>query len=306
MSGNKLHLAILSIVIAGATIFTSCKKKETTTTPTTTTDNDQSGAQANNTAEEISSDIVSMGSEACDNPSKGSLTSYRVANEESSSMLSCATVTIDTALKKVTVTFNGSVCLDGRTRSGSLIYNYFNSPAGARHYRDPGFTVSVSSNNYVVNQNTVTIVNKTITNTTPVNFNPNTANETWNINANISVALSGGGTISWTCNRVKTLLNTATVYNGPGTPITWSMAKVGFTGNATGTRSNGEQFTVNVTSQLVRDFGGCTVGNRHPFISGTFVYTPGSKAARTFDYGTGTCDLNATVTINGVTFPFII
>jgi hypothetical protein len=57
---------------------------------------------------------------------------------------------------------------------------------------------------------------------------------------------------------------------------------------------------------LIRDRGACTGATRHVFIQGTFVYTPGIRAARTFDYGNGTCDLNATVTINGNTYPFVL
>jgi len=304
MLKSKLYPAIIAIIIAGATVTTSCKKKETapTPTPTTTVDDDQSGASASNKAEEISSDIVSMGSEACDKQN-GTLSSYRTSE---TSLLSCATVAADTVNKIITVTFNGNACLDGKTRTGSLIYNYSASPAGARRYRNPGFSVTVTSNNYAVDNNTVTITNKTVTNTTPVGFNPLTTNETWNINANISVALAGGGNISWSCTRVKTLLNTATAYTNASTPISWSTARIGITGSASGTRSNGETYTVNVTNQLIRDFGGCTIVNRHPFIQGTFVYSPTGKYARTVDYGTGSCDLNATVTINGVTYPFTL
>ena len=303
MNKSKLHLAMLAIVIAGGIVVTSCKKKDTTTTPTTT-DTDQSGATANNKTEEISSDIVSMGSEACDKT--GNMASYRTASSEQASQLSCATVTVDTINKVVTVTFTGGVCLDGKIRNGSLIYNYSASPAGARHYRDPGFTVSITSSNYSVDNNTVTIVSKVITNLTPVGFNPASTNESWSINANMSVALSGGGSVSWTCARVKTLLNTSTAYTNANTPITWSTARIGYTGSASGSRSNGETFTVNITNQLIRDFGACTVAYRHPFIQGTFVYAPSNKAARTVDYGTGTCDLDATVTINGITHQIIL
>jgi hypothetical protein len=305
MKTTKLGLAIFAIIIAGATVISSCKKKTTTPDPTpAAADTDQSGASANNTAESVSSDVLHMGSEACDmGASGGNLSSYRAEN---TSILSCAVVTRDTINKLVTVTFSGGTCLDGKVRTGSLIYNYSGSPAGAKRYRDPGFTMNVTSNNYVVDGNTVTINNKTVTNTTPVGFNPLTTNETWSVSANISIGLSGGGTVSWTCNRVKTLLNTATTYSNSTTPIMWSLAKVGIMGTASGTRSNGETFSVNITNQLIRDFGACTISGKHPFIQGTLVYSPSGKSARTFDYGTGTCDLNATVTIDGVTYPFTL
>ena len=305
MIKKKVSLAILAITIVGIAAVSSCKKKTTTTTttPTPVVDSDQSGSSANSTAESISSDVTSMGSEACDISSSGSLSNYRLDNI---SNLSCATVTRDTLNKTVTVTFNGGTCLDGRIRTGSLIYNYSNSTNGAKRYRHPGFHLNITSNNYVVDGNAITINNKTISNTTPVGFNPLTTNETWSISASISVTLVGGGSVSWSCDRVKTLLNTSTTYSNAATPITWSMARIGFTGSANGTRSNGETFASSISSQLIRDFGACSIGGRHPFIQGVIIYTPSGKSSRTIDYGNGTCDLNATVTINNVSYPFTL
>ena len=231
--------------------------------------------------------------------------------------LGCATVVRDTVAKSITVTFNGSTCADGRTRSGSITYSYANSTNGATHYRDPGFELNVTSSNYVVDGNAITIENKTITNTTPVGFNPATTNETWSINANITVNKATGGSVTWTTNHVKTLLNTGSaytiggntepaVYTNAATPINWRNAVIGITGSASGTRSNGETFTINVTSQLIRNFGGCDLSGRVPFIEGTFTYAPSGKAVRTIDYGNGSCDFDATVTINGVSHSITI
>ncbi len=304
MKRKNLHLAIIAIVIAGATVITSCKKKTTTPDPTPTVDSDQAGSNASNTAESISSDMISIGSEGCDITSGSTLTQYR---GENTSILSCAAVVRDTTLKTVTITFNGTQCIDGKVRSGSLVYNYSASTNGAKKYRHIGFSASVTANNYVVDGNAVTITNKTISNTTPQNFTPSITPMTWSITSNISIALAGGaGTVSWSCNRVKTLLNTATTYSNAGTPINWAMAKVGFTGSASGTRSNGETFTATIRTQLVKDFGGCNLGGRHPFISGELIYAPSGKSSRTIDYGDGTCNLNATVSIDGVVYQILL
>jgi hypothetical protein len=284
-------------MLASATLVSSCKKKEATQ------DSDTSGASDNHLAENTSSDIVSMGAQASDN-STATLSTYRNANGGSHEILglTCATVVRDTVAKTITVSFNGSSpCADGRTRSGSITYSYANSTNGATHYRDPGFELNVTANNYMVDGNTVIINNKTIKNITPTGFNPANTNETWSITSSLTINKASGGSVSWTCNRVKTLLNTSTVYTNAATPIDWRHARVGFTGNASGSRSNGETFTVNITNQLVRDFGGCELSGRAPFIEGTFTYSPSGKAERTFDYGNGSCDFSATVTINGVT-----
>jgi hypothetical protein len=297
MKKTKLSLALAGLMIASAVMVSSCKKKETTTT-----DTDTSGAADSHLAENTSSDIVSMGAQASDN-SSGNLSTYRNGGNNMILGLSCATVTRDTVNKVITVTFTGTTpCADGRTRSGSIVYTYSNSVNGAKHYRDPGFELDVTADNYVVDGNAVIIHNKTIKNTTPLGFNPASTNEQWSITADITINKAAGGSVSWTCNRVKTLLNTAAVYptNPVTNPIDWKNARVGFTGSASGSRSNGETFTVNITNQLVRDFGACELMGRAPFIEGTFTYSPGGKAERIFDYGTGTCDFNATVTINGV------
>ena len=294
MKKTKMTLALAGIMLASAAIVSSCKKKESTP------DTDTSGAADNHLAENTSNDVVSMGAQASDNTT-ASFSTYRNGGETQILGLGCATVSKDTTLKTILVSFNGSVCADGRTRSGSLTFSYANSVNGAKFYRDPGFELDVTSNNYVVDGNAVNIQNKTIKNITPVGFNASNTNEQWSISADITITKAAGGTINWTSNRVKTLLNTSVVYTNAATPINWKQARIGITGSANGSRSTGETFTVNITNQLIRDFGGCDLGGKVPFIEGTFIYTPSGKAARTFDYGNGSCDFNATVTINGVT-----
>jgi len=296
MKTTKLTLALAGLMIASAAIVSSCKKKDAPAQ-----DTDTSGASDNHLAESTSNDIVSMGSQASDN-NTGSLSTYRLGSGQDQILgLSCASIARDTSHMTITVTFSGGQCLDGRTRSGVIVYTYSNSINGAKHYRDPGFELDVTSSNYVVDGNAVTITNKTIKNTTPVGFNPASTNETWSISANITITKASGGSVTWTCSHTKTLLNTSTVYTGPNNAIDWPNAKIGITGGANGTRSNGETFSSNITRQLVRDFTCSPNGSgRHPFIQGTFDYSPSGKATRTFDYGNGSCDLNATVTINGV------
>ena len=307
MKTTKLTLALAGLMIASAVIVSSCKKSSNTEP---NKDSDTSAATDHTMAENTANDVENMAAESSE---QGALNSYRLGSgEESVSAISCANLTYDTLNRKITATFSGtSPCLDGRTRSGSLTFDYSASPAGANHYRNPGFTCTVTSQNYVVDGNAVSI-NKTITNTTPSSFNSATTNMTWSITANVSIVkASNGGTVSWNCNRVKTLLNTndANVYHGQSTHITWSLAKVGISGSATGTTAAGNTFTSTITSQLVRDLTCAPDANRpgrHPFIQGAIDFTPATKATRHIDYGNGTCDLNATVTINGISYPITL
>jgi hypothetical protein len=298
MKNLKKISPVLGCVLLIGLSIASCKKHTDSPAPAEET----ATATDNSNAEHIVSDMTAMAAQASDGTA--GLSSYRTGAEEEILGLSCATVVRDTVTKTVTITFNGSApCLDGRTRSGSILVNYSASTLGAKHYRDPGYSCTITSNNYMVDGNQVNIINKTVTNNTAPGFNPMTTNLTWQINAHVSVVKANGGTIDWTCSRTKTLLNTndTAVYHGAPRAITWSKARVGLTGSSSGTTATGIAFTANITSQLIRDFGGCNINGRRPIIQGTIQFTPAGHPVRTIDYGNGACDLLAFITVNGVT-----
>jgi hypothetical protein len=302
MKTSKLSLALAALFFTTAMTITSCKKK---TVETKDVDNDTTETSDQSMAENASNDIVNIGSQATDNTS-GSLSTGKTLSSENA-LAFCATIKRDTIHHIDSVIFDNSTCLDGRSRNGVLIFNYSASDAGAKHYRDPGFKCSVTSYNYTVDGKAINVISKTIENVTAAGFNPATTNLTWNITGHIQIVKTNG-THDFSYVRVKTLLNTAdaTVYHGQPTPISWGLAKIGLTGNGSGTTVNGRPYTCNVTNQLVRDFGGCTILSRHPFIQGTLDFTPGTKATRILDFGTGTCDLNASVTINNITYNIVL
>ena len=296
MKTTKFSFSIAVLVLSMAVAITSCRKKDNPAPE----DSDTSGASDNSLAERTADDVTNMAAEASED---GGLSSYKYGDDNI--FTACATVVKDTTLKTITVTFNGTQCLDGHTRSGVITFDYSGSTNGAKYYRNPGFKCVVSSSSYVVDGNAVSI-SKTIMNTTAVGFNPATTNLTWSVNSSVSIVKSNG-TLSWTSTKNKTLLNTSdtNVYHGQAIHISWHLARVGITGNASGTSANGDSFTANVTSQLVRDFT-CSPNSahpgHHPFIDGKMDFTPGSKATRYFDFGYpngGQCDDLATVTING-------
>ncbi len=311
MKTRKLTLAIATMLLASAAFVSSCKKK-TTDTP----DTDTTAASDNNLAETTSNDIVAMTGQASEH---GSLSSYRMGNDNGSILSTCATVTaIDTTLKKFTITFSaGCVCKDGRIRSGSLLFDFTGTAPGAVYYRRPGFkcVVTTPNNDYYVDGNKVTI-NKTITNTTPVGFNPTTTNMTWNVTGNITIVkANNGGTVNWNCNRTKTLMNTNAIsyagtsypaaYYGQNVHIAWDSSIVSVSGTANGTTAKGEAFNFSTSSPLVVNMFCAPDPNhpgRHPIVQGAFDFTPGTKATRHVDFGTGSCDLNYSVTISGVTY----
>lgn len=314
---TKSLTRLLSLsLLAGGLLFTACKKKtEEKQDDTTTTDTEQSSAQDNSVAESIDNDIQAMGSQGAET---GTLSTFRSNGQGGIgeiSMAPCATVTTVQGSKIFTVDFGTTGCTgsDGKTRTGKLIYDFSGSTNGALYYRHPGFKMTVTSSNYVVDNYSVTISNKTIQNTTPTTitpgYNPGTS-LTWSVTASISITKpSNGGTVSWSCNRTHELMNTSDTncYRGQTKPIIWSKAKLKMNGTASGVNSSNENYSV-VATDLVRDFNCSPVAlqpHRHPFISGTLVYTPGSRPARTIDYGSGACDLTATITVSGQSFTYV-
>ncbi|PBQ31261.1 hypothetical protein CNR22_05610 [Sphingobacteriaceae bacterium] len=306
---SKISMGLAVIFTVASLSFSSCRKKDKE--ETIAEDTEQSTATDNNVAESYVADIESMGSQVSDN---GSLSTYKTSGPSSVEALEasgCAAVTVNNQV--VTIDFGTSGCIgkDGRTRTGKLIYDFSGSASGATRYRNPGFNMSVTSQNYVVDGYAVTIISKSVSNITsssiPSTANPGT-NLKWSVVANISIVKpNSGGTISWSCNRTKELMNTGDTlcYKGQAMPIDWTKAMVKINGSASGVNAKGENFTANATN-LVRDFN-CAPDpvsrpHRHPFISGTIAYTPGSRPLRTIDFGNGACDMAATVTINGRVF----
>ena len=294
MKTDKFLAATFGLATVITLLFTSCRKDNKNND-----DTDISSVSDSNLAEHYSNDIVSIAAECSD---EGTTTSYRIGNNEQT-LSGSATVATDSINKIITVTFNGGVCIDGRTRSGTLTINYSSSTLGARHYRDPGFSCSVASTNYVVDGNKVNIINKSISNTTPTGFDPAVTNLTWNISADIHIVKSGnGGTFTWTCDHTETLLNTSTLYHGSSSPIPWTIARIAIGGSSLGITTTGESFSATISTALIRDFGQCNIGGKHPFIQGTMDFIPSSKSTRHIDFGNGACDNTATVTINSQTY----
>lgn len=271
-----LTLAIASIVSAG--IFSSCKKKEKEEK-----DSDTAGAADQSLASSTVNDMTSISDEAA---KTYSVSSFRTADANGLLAASCASITVDTlaAAKTITVNFGATncVCNDGRARRGSLIISFTGK------YRDSLTVITVSPQNYYVNDNQVTGT-KTIT-----NKGHNAAHHlVYEINANIQIIkANNGGTISWQSNHQREWLT------GENT-LQWNDDIYSITGSASGSTSNGNSFSSNITSPLIRNMA---FGCRRHFTQGTLEHTPGGKATRYIDFGNGSCDDQATVTINGNTY----
>jgi len=283
---KKIIFLAAATILSGSLLFTSCKKK-------TAEDNDTSGAIDHSMAETHSNDITNIGTQA----SYNNLSTYKLSNPDND-LSTCAVITFDTLnhadVDTMDVDFGTTGCTPtyGRTRKGLLRFVY----TAGKHYRDSAAVINVSTpgNTYYVDNNQVIINSKTITNKGHIG-----GLLTWNVTANITINKSGGGTISWNTNKTKVLIAGEMPL---GAPIDWPNARVGIYGDANGTTAKGESFTVHISqaNRVERNF---TCGQfRKFFVAGILEFTPGSKPIRYINYGTGNCDADAVVTINGHTY----
>lgn len=278
MKTKHLSFAFILFAVIFTSLFASCKKKEKEET-----DSDTSSAADQSLASSIVNDMTSIADEA---GRTNTISSFRTSN--STAILSnCATISFDTlaAAKTVTVNFGSSNCLgnDGRYRRGALILNF------TGHYRDSLTVITVTPQNYFVNDNQVTGT-KTITN----NGHNAAHHLVYSIQANIQVVrANNGGTITWQSIRQRE-------WTAGEATLSWQDDLYAITGNASGTTSGGGSFQSTITNALIRNMA---TGCRRYFTAGIIAHTPSGKATRYIDYGNGSCDDLATVTINGNTYP---
>ena len=278
MNIKQLTFGLTLVAIVGTSIFSSCKKKDTDEQ-----DKDTSSASDQSLASTTVNDMTSISDEA---GKTYSVSSFKTENTEGLLSVSCATITLDTlaAAKTITVNFGTTncICLDGRSRRGSLIISF------TGRYRDSLTLITVSPQNYFVNDNQVTGY-KTIK-----NKGHNAANHlVYEVNANIQIIkANGAGTISWQSTRQREWIN------GESSP-SWLDDIYSITGNASGTSANGNSFTSIITSPLIRNMA---LGCRRHFTQGVLEHSPSGKATRYINYGNGACDDQAVVTINGTSY----
>ncbi len=189
----------------------------------------------------------------------------------------CATRSYDFATKTLTIDFGPTNCLcaDGRYRRGKILVRFTSDV----NRRTAGAVVT--RENYFVNDNQHTAT-RTFTDTGLGSFTVDVTN------ASI-IRANNGGTHSWTANW--TFTRTA----GFGTPQV-SDDVYSVTGASSGTNRKGISYTSTIQSPLIKR-ADCP----KYFVQGTMGITNFNNRVMTLDYGSGTCDNVATVTVNGRT-----
>jgi hypothetical protein len=196
---------------------------------------------------------------------------------------SCPSVSVNTPNQfplTMTIDYGAAGCIDsvdGKVRKGKMIVDM------DRPWDSTGCIMTITLDSFYVGaihfEGTTTITR--------------TANNQFTMALNNGHCSKGGATpweIDW--NTSKTITWTS------GSQSSAANQVIEITGTNSGVDRNGQAFTANVTSPIVRDMS-CTW-----ITSGTVVLTPTGKAERTIDFGNGTCDNLGTVMIEGNTFEF--
>jgi hypothetical protein len=271
----KTSFAILITTAVVSILIPSCRKDKDDD------DKDTMTARDNALAEGHFNDAANIADQAA----TGSLSSYlSPSGTEVKSMLStCATITHDTTISPRLITINfgttNCLCSDGRYRRGIINVSY----TGA--YRDSASVHTITFNNYYVENHKISGT-KTVTN----NGHNTAGHLTYSINVTGQVDKFNGGVVTWNSTRTREWIL------GENTMV-WGDDVYLITGSASGVSTpaggTATSFTANITSALRKEIGCRNI------VSGKFELTPSGKATRYVDFGTGACDNQAQVTING-------
>jgi hypothetical protein len=203
----------------------------------------------------------------------------------SGNLPACATRTYNQTTKTLTLDFGTTNCLckDGMYRRGQITA-VFNGK-----YRTPGATITITLNNYFVNDNQHTGT-KLIT-----NLGNGSGNFKYSVQVQNASVTTPNGTISWSADRVVERVAGDSSIN-----LLDDVYLV--TGSANGTNRKGVNFTVVIDQPLKKVFqAGCA----RNFVAGKLTITnTGNSKSMHLNYdpiGGEPCDKIAEVTVNGKT-----
>lgn len=246
-------------------LFTACQKENIEA------NSDATIAQSNANAEDM---IESVSEEA----------EYRMAATQSTT---CPTITWAQArgLYPNTATIDfGSGCpaQNGRVLAGQIIVSE------SADFYSAGATRIVETNGLTVDGNSLEF-QRTLSN---LGISEANGLMSWSVEvAGTKIKSSDGKTVTWTASRLRTMLE------GLETPETRTDDVFEITGSASGTCSEGHSFNATITSPLIRRVACQWIE------SGVITFeSEGHRGNRSLDFGDGTCDDKATVTLaNGQT-----
>lgn len=284
---KKYKLLTYSLLISFLAIQ-SCKKENDESIDLGTT-----ASQDNGAAENAFADIKRVVEEAADDEGQSAKLSGGVKSG-SYSFGSCATVSINPGWldpnwpKVMEIDFGSTNCQGayGINRRGKLIVTLTD------HYRDSGSTLTIQPQNYHVNdvkvEGTKTITNQGYNTSGNLQFDVDVVNG--------KLTYTNGDVTTWQSTRINEW-----VEGDSTTLFTHGLAGICddvylITGSASGVSRNNTNYSVTITTPLRKEI--CC----RWLVSGELEVAPNGLHTRYVDFGNGTCDNKATVTINGTSF----
>lgn len=278
---TRLLFSFTVITVTTGLLLGSCRKsdRDEDTETTSSTDNALAETAFNDIYEQVNN-------AAFDNADVNRLA------ENAEVAASCGTVTVTPALpdttfpKTMTIDFGSTnaLCNDGYYRRGKIIATF------SGKYRDSSTVITITLNNYHLNDYSIQGT-KTITN---LGRNANN-NLHYSISVqNASITTPQGKTISWQSSRDREWIAGESTVLNPFDDVYL------ITGSASGTGSTGNTFSVTITEALRVQL------DCRWITQGKMTLQPQNLAARYIDYGTGACDNQAAVSINGNTYNVIM
>ncbi len=273
MKTLNLKSALFIVLLAFlALAVPSCKKEDVSET----VDTEIATAKNSEESEAVSDEVGNIADAAY----KGTSIVGRNSSPEAQldALSNCAVITHDTVSNPhlLTIDFGATNCLcnDGRYRRGQILVSYTGS------YFAQGSVKTTTFNNYFRNDNKLEGT-RTVTN---IGSNSD-GNPAWTVSAvNMKITRTNGNIHTWNSERTRTMIA------GQNTSA-WADDQYSITGNGSGVNANGVSYTANITTPLHRALS-C-----HWIDSGVIAFTRSNGATRTINFGTGTCDDQAIVTV---------
>jgi len=279
MKSSKVFLILL--ILAAIIVFMGgCSKKtETNTDPPASS---KSFATDNALAEDLYNNVKDWSDQAMAG------TTIKSTLTDTVFMGTCVLATLDTTALAWVLTINfGStncLCADNKYRRGKIIAT-FTGP-----YWYPGTVISYTFVNYFVDDNQL-LGTKIVT-----NKGLNTFGHLWweIIEDGSIIKANNGGTITW-------LSTKQLEWNeGMATLAMWWDDVYQLTGEAHGVNSTGGNYQYNITTPLKKKL------NCQWIVSGVLTLHVTGFPLITMDWGDGTCNNNADIIIDGVTYPITL
>lgn len=278
MKTRKSIFTIL-LILGMAIVYSSCKKDETIDLNPVSQDKELKAAKDDAIADKLFSEVTDIINEAVGHHQS----MLKNVTLDTIFMGPCATVTIDTLVFPHTVTIDfgpvNCLCRDGKLRRGKINVSHTGP------YWAVGTVITTTFDNYYVNDHQI-LGSKVVTNLGPNSEN----NPTWQIEIDGQVIKPNGEVITWVGNRMREWVE------GHGfPPFMWWDDVYHITGSHEVVSSDGTSLSATITDPLEIAL------NCYWIRSGVVEMQHSNLPLVILDYGNGTCDDDATVTINGVT-----